>query len=483
MKKINFYILFIALFFSVSNLYSQVNSNRVVRADQVKASKEGDNVIISMNLNLRDLDLGSQEMIIVTPVVNSTDNMYSHSFQPIVITGGTREKALHRAMNLDNYRFEIEPRLIMRHHKNSDQNVPLTLNIPYQDWLRDATLSLDEYVIGCACENLWDTRYPVLTPLLPPLFIPNFQYSYITPPVEPVKQRSETHSAHLNFIVGKYNILRDFKDNARVLDEVDKIISEIRNDKDLSVTDFTITGYASPEGNPQSNMKLSENRARSFVSYLVDRYSIPSNTVITNWKGEDWDGLRKIVQGLNISDKSEVLAILDEPNVATRKRRLQQFSGGETYRMLLRDHYPKLRRNDYTISYVARNFTIEEAKELIRTKPQHLSQNEMFLVANTYPKDSKEFKEIFDIAIRIYPDSPISQINAATLEVERGAYDTAIRKLEIMNTPEAWNNLGIAYAMKKDYERARQYFERAASAGLGAASINRNQIIRVINDL
>lgn len=483
MKKINFYILFVTLFFSTISLHAQVTDKRVVRAEQAQATKEGDRVVINMNLNLRNLDLGSQEMIVVTPVVRSKDNVHVHTFQPVVITGSTRDKALQRAINLNNYKFDQEPRLVMRHQKEANPVLPLNLTLLYQEWLRDAALYLDETVIGCACDSLLQASYPGLIPLLPPVFVPDYQLSYITPPVEEVKQRSETYSAHLNFVVNKYDILRNFKDNARVLDEVDKIINEIRNDKDLTITDFTITGYASPEGNFQSNMKLSENRARSFVSYLVDRYNIPSNTIVTNWKGEDWDGLRKIVEGLNISDKNEVLTVLDESDVMTRKNKLKQLSGGQTYRMLLRDYYPQLRRNDYTISYVARNFSVDEAKELIKTKPQHLSQNEMFLVANTYPKDSESFKDIFDIAVRIYPDNPVAQTNAAALEIERGAYDNAIKRLENMQTPEAWNNLGVAYVMKKDYERAREYFDWAASAGSEAASINREQLIKVMNDL
>ncbi len=482
MKKINFYILFITLFFSAFNLHAQVDNSKIVKAEQVQVKKDGDKVIINMNLNLRDLDLGSQEMVIVTPVVRSKDGSSTHTFQPVVITGSTRDKALQRAIDLDGYKFDVEPSMVVSHKKNSTSSIPLSLSMPYQEWVRSASLYLDEKITGCACENLADNLYPVMSPLLPPVFVPEYSLSYITPPVEEVKQRSESYTARLNFVVNKYNILRDFKNNAQVLDEVDRIVKEIRNDKNLTVTNLTITGYASPEGNEASNMKLSENRAKSFVSYLGSNYGIPSSAMVTNWKGEDWDGLRKIVQGLNISDKNEVLTVLDEVNVANRKNKLKRISGGETYKMLLRDYYPQLRRNDYTISYVARNFTIEEAKELIKTKPHHLSLNEMFLVANTYPKDSKEFKDVFDIAARIYPDNPISQSNTAALEIESGAYDNGIRRLEKMDTPEAWNNIGVAYAKKKDYKKAGEYFDRAAQKGLAVASTNKEQLIKFLND-
>ena len=75
----------------------------------------------------------------------------------------------------------------------------------------------------------------------------------------------------------------------------------------------------------------------------------------------------------------------------------------------------------------------------------------MFLVANSYDKGSDQFKEVFDIAVRLYPTDPIAQLNTAALEIETGAYDPAISRLQGINLPEAWNNLGVAYAMKKDY--------------------------------
>ena len=82
----------------------------------------------------------------------------------------------------------------------------------------------------------------------------------------------------------------------------------------------------------------------------------------------------------------------------------------------------------------------------------------MFLVANSYDKGSDQFKEVFDIAVRLYPTDPIAQLNTAALEIETGAYDPAISRLQGINLPEAWNNLGVAYAMKKDYTTAMTIF-------------------------
>ena len=70
----------------------------------------------------------------------------------------------------------------------------------------------------------------------------------------------------------------------------------------------------------------------------------------------------------------------------------------------------------------------------------------------------------------------VGRIKTAALEIETGAYDPAIRRLQGINLPEAWNNLGVAYAMKKDYTTAMQYFDQAAQAGMQDAAANRDEL-------
>lgn len=480
MKKVIIYIILFFVFSSVNYMNAQGNDKYVIKADQFNVQKVGNNIRMTVNLNLNDLDLPSQQMVMITPVARSADRSQTHEFSPVVITGGTRDKALRRSLDFGNFEFKKSPQLIVRHHNNKSQTIPLVLELPYQEWLHQADLVLIEDITGCACKEEGDGQLNV-GKILPPLFIPKYELSYATPPVEEVKRRSETFSARINFELNKYQILHNYKNNAQVLDEVDQIVKEVRNDANLTVNEFSITGYASPEGNPQSNMTLSENRAKSFVSYLRDKYNIKSDMIKTNWKGEDWDGLRKVVAESNFTEKNQILDILNESDVMTRKNKLRQLNGGETYRMLLNDYYPPLRRNDYTISYIAKPFSIDEAKQTIRTKPQHLSENEIFLVANTYPKNSREFKETFDIASRFYPNNPYTQMNIVTLDMENGnVSNISMERLQKINIPEAWNNLGIIYTQQRDYSKAKEFFGKAAAAGLKEAVHNQDQLSKFL---
>ena len=65
-----------------------------------------------------------------------------------------------------------------------------------------------------------------------------------------------------------------------------------------------------------------------------------------------------------------------------------QLRGGVPYRYMLKYIFPSLRVAICKVNYEIKNFNLDEAKEIIKTRPQNLSLNEMFMVANSYPKGS-----------------------------------------------------------------------------------------------
>lgn len=481
MKKL-FYIATVLLCSAYGSIQAQIVSPDGIAYSDLLVQKEGSQVVLSTTANLANMDLKSQNMVIITPVLQSADKVHTVKFNPFVITGPKRMKALNREIGFGAEPFEQTPVVIFRHKKNQVESIPMALNVPYESWMRNASLVMQANTTGCASCDVASNVTPLSTRILPPLVPPVYELSYVIPPAEQVKQRSETHSAYLNFEVGKSVILRDFKNNASELNNVNKIVNEVRNDKNLKFTEFNITGYASPEGGYDYNMRLSESRAKAFAAYMKDKENMPQSQMKVNWEGEDWIGLRHAIKESSLSDREKILEILDISDINKRKAQLKALNGGRTYRMLLDEYYPPLRRIDYTLAYIARPFDVNEAKQVIKTKPQYLSLNEMFLVANTYPKESPEFKEVFDIAVRLYPTDPVAQQNTAALEIERGADDAGISRLLSINSPEAWNNLGVAYAKKKEYQKALEYFNKAANAGVQAAAQNRDSLNNWLNE-
>ena len=100
-------------------------------------------------------------------------------------------------------------------------------------------------------------------------------------------------------------------------------------------------------------------------------------------------------------------------------------NGGRSYQLLLNEIYPALRHSDYVIGYTICNFTVEEACELAFTNPKVLSLNELFLVAQTLEVGSARFNELFETAVRLYPNDPVSNLNAAVTALRMGLVDKA----------------------------------------------------------
>jgi tetratricopeptide (TPR) repeat protein len=228
-----------------------------------------------------------------------------------------------------------------------------------------------------------------------------------------------------------------------------------------------VTGYASPEGNFESNRALSDRRANSFADYLSSTHGVARDRFRVSGLGEDWNGLKEAVEKSSLADKNEIIRVINSVSSPdARDAEMKKLSGGQTCRTLLDIYYPPLRRTDYTIAYTVRAFSVEEAKGVIKTNPKLLSLNEMFLVAQTYAPASSEFKEVFDIATRLYPDEPIAILNSAAADIEGGNNRAAIDRLNrIESDPRAWNNLGVAYVRLGDTAKAKEYFQRAALRG------------------
>ena len=207
----------------------------------------------------------------------------------------------------------------------------------------------------------------------------------------------------------------------------------MRGNKYATITAVSIKGYASPEGGYANNARLAEGRAEALLSYVESLYDFGNARMTVDSEPEDWAGLEKAIEAGNLPDKAELLAIIraDEPaDYDQREWKLKTLNGGASYKILLRDVYPALRHSDYQVDYTIRNFTVDEAKQLIFEDPSQLSLNEMFQVAQTYEAGSPEFNEVFEIAVRMYPNDPVSNLNAGISAVQTKQFDKARRYLD-----------------------------------------------------
>ena len=106
----------------------------------------------------------------------------------------------------------------------------------------------------------------------------------------------------------------------------------------------------------------------------------------------------------------------------------------------------------------------------MRTQPQKLSLQELFLVAQECEPGSKEFDEVFDIAVRLYPDDPVANLNAANTALHRKDLPAARRYLaKAGDMPQAVYARGICALLEKNYVEAETLLKQAQAAGITEA--------------
>ena len=429
----------------------------------VDIRKQRDSVVIRMNLNLSGMEVGRNRSIVVTPLFYAEGE---EEWLPAIEVMG-RTRYLYYQRNEESL-YADSPYTIIKKDKNATQQVGYQVSVPYRKWMDRASLVVAEDTCQCGEVSKGNS---ILLAQADLVFTPRL--AYISPQAETRKERALSGEAYLDFPVNKTVIYPGYRRNTAELAKIRATIDTIRTDKDFSITRISLKGYASPEGKYAANVRLSEGRTDALKDYLMGEYGFEASLFRTNAGAENWAGLRKYVAQSGLADKEAILAIIDSEEEPDAKEQRIRREHAASYRILLQDCYPALRRTDYTVDYVIRGFNVEEAKEVIKTRPQNLSLQEMFAVAQTYQPGSEEFNHVFDVAVRLYPADPIANLNAANALLERKEAAQALKFLDKAgDTPQADNARGVAMILLERYDEAERYLRRAAQAGVSEANEN-----------
>lgn len=483
------YILSLALCLTLGmTSYGQTAYMSEIKVEGRQISKTVDRKVkIDVDLDLSGLDLKRQHSLRIVPVLVSADGSQKMELSSVVVNGGVRQKVLDRTESLEKIAVYTDVQSTIRRKNGTRQSCHYTTSVPFKRWMIDGELQFYGYVSGCAgCDGGNDDGHETM---MAGNVLPQVSNAYIAPFMQPqeeiVKRRSETRSARLQFRQGSDNIDPKFKDNAKELDDVRHSIGMVRNNNDLVVTGVYVTGYASPEGQFDMNMALSERRAKAFTEYVKDDIkSIKSELYHVDWKGEDWEGLRKeVMKYPGLLKREEVLHIID--NCGNDKdaceEQLKTLVPPEVYERLLNEMYGPLRRNEYRIEYNVRHFNLEEAKQQIKTRPDLLSVSEIQKVADSFGKGTNEYADALVQGVKGHSTDVTALNNAALALIETGRSKDAVALLE--KAPEdgiLLNMLGAAYQKSGRTNDALKAYERSASKGCKEGKQNLDTLKRYI---
>ena len=434
-----------------------------IKVSNVQVAQQNNALSVSMDLNLDSLYLPSNLQLVYTPVFKTRQGEIK--MPEIVINGRRQQIMFERGVGKKQLNLSPEA-LVVRRTNKKVQTVNYSASIPLSGQVKNYDLNMHEDLCGCGNMeegndfNLRHRRQP--------------QAVFVRPAVEAVKVRHLDKRAYIDFPVNKIELHADYRRNPAQLDSIVRTINALKDDKNLEVSAINIHGYASPESPYSHNDYLAKNRAKTLTDYVRRMVALPTQLFTVSSTAEDWDGLRNYLKDSNLEHKTEILAIANDEKMDpdAREQKIKKLYPSE-YRFMLDTWYPALRHSDYRITYKVKPFDVAEAKEIIKTKPQQLSQEEMFLVAQTYEPGSKEFNDVMEIAVRMFPENETANLNAANTRLNAGDADGAKSYLEKAgNSPEALNARGVYESLKGNDQQARHYFALAAKAGVKAAQEN-----------
>ena len=354
----------------------------------------------------------------------------------------------------DKYEKEVCGDFLGRIHRNVVVPTKLALNIAY--------------VLGKK-KTLPVVAPVVVTDPTPTAIVrkaPVYHFNFVTPKAETEKARNLSGRAYLDFVVNTTDIRPDYRRNAEELAKVRQTIDAVRQDPNTSITHISIHGYASPEGNYANNTRLAQGRAQAFKDYVQLLMTMSADIFSVESTPEDWEGLVenvKMIKVKNAKIEESVFSIAkDESLTPDQKEQKLKREIPKEWKWMVDSIFPALRHSDYEVSYTIRSFTVEEASQFIKTRPQQLSLNEMFLVAQTYEPGSADFNEVFEVAVRMYPEDETANLNAAVIALHRDDLQAAARYLaKAGSSAEAKNLCGVLAAKQGNLRAAADYFRQA----------------------
>lgn len=440
-------------------------ANRGIGVNGVSVTRAGGNVVLDMTLNLDSLDLPTNTRLVYTPVLKTKTGTVA---MPEIVINGRRQQIMYERGDMKG---DVDERaLVVRRRNGKPQSVDYQGSAPLATSISDYDVEIQEDLCGCG-DSINGETY-LLKRTRKPLM------AFVRPAAEARKERHIDKTAYIDFPVDRIELHVDYRRNPSELDSIVNTITMVKEDRNLTISGIDIHGYASPESPYDHNDYLARERAKTLKDYVRNLVNLDDALFSVSHTAENWDGLVTYIRESNLDNKDAILGIIADTKLTPDAREWKiKRDYPKDYRFMLDTWYPALRRSDYRVNYTVRPFDVEEAKQIIRTKPQQLSLEEMFLVAQTYEPGSDDFNEVMEVAVRMYPGDETANLNAACTRLNMGDADGAKPYLDKAGTSPQAVNARAAYAyLKGDYDTAERLYQQAAEAGVAEAKTNLENI-------
>ena len=471
MKNFTKYLLTAAAITTLFSVSAQsVTTDNGVGINNINMQQSDSRLNVDMIFDISDLKVRANRSLRITPVVSNGVEMVQ---LPAVIIEGRRRNMVYRRTS------DAEPSLDfhIRRYNNKEQLFEYDYDIAFEPWMNNSELILREE--WCECHNqplseeliaIAELSQPEQTPTTTQsnttVGTPKMAYA-----LSPKQGATAVHNLPpIHFRVNSSTIESTLMNNAQAISAMHEMLSA-----DKSINAIHLMGYASPEGPYTFNESLAAKRAEAIKQHIVKQKPDMASKIVTNSSPANWEAVKKMLNESYISNYLKIIAIIDDPAIAPAdKNNTIRRQYPVEYQFMLDTWYPKLRMTDVAIDGPAPKKSIEQAKQALHTNPSELSLDDIYMVAMTFQRGSKEWDEIMIIAVETYPQSPEARVNAANVAMANGNYAQAAEYLQGLpdNMPEAMNSRGILAMSEGDYTKAMSLFQQAEKAGVSEAVYN-----------
>ena len=437
-----------------------------VQVKNYQVTQTDGKTVVSLDFVLDSLLVPSNRYRAFTPIIISRDSTHISRMKTLIVTGRTQDIIFQRdgidPLYADNC-------VKVRRQNGEPQTYSYTDAVDRQSWHQNAGVYVECDL--CGCGDQMKNELAFLGDLLPPDPYDLIHLVDIVP--APAKKDRSLHgSAYITFVVNKWEMKPDYMNNRAELRKITDTLDVMVKDPNVSVREIKIHGYASPESPYSHNEMLATNRAKSLTEYVKNLYNLPASAFAkAEATPENWEGLRAAVIDMDtdiLPHRQQILDIIDDTSLQPdpKEWKIKQTYPQE-YRYLLQNVYPGLRRSDYDISFNFSDFTLEQAKQIYKTRPYQLSLREMWDVAQTMEPYGSDYNKVMQTAVNVYPDAPEALINLANVAIRQHDLLKAESLLERAgDSAEALNARAVIAIIQQRYADAERLLQSAARKGL-----------------
>ena len=451
-------------------------------------SLEDDRLNVDLSVDFEGLKMPADESLTLTPVLKDGEN--EQELPAVLINGAEKEKVYRREQAFSKSKNPSPiPAVVIRNDAAMARSFRYRVAVPYREWMKNAVLLIRSQ--ECACHGKQGAIYEdrIANRLRLPktrTFVQeegtDYRYLAWVNFVKPAPDKNALYSVKgsISYFEQHSKIeeekplgeLSEEKQNFEIYHRLRSALHDIRQQAGTELARIKITGYGAPVGNPKKNETNALARSLNLKEYLQNNRLMGNAPLEVVWIPEDWDSITSLVKRSDMILREATLDLITNVEVAKgRERMLMNLADGKPYKYLAEKIFPAVRRVEYEIEYMRKPLDAAESLKLLNAGEQRaLRLNEFFAMATSYPKGTKEYNDLLDLAARLFPDSPEANINAAAVALTKGETAKARQYLERFATlPMAYNNMGILCLQEGNRDKAEVYLMMAVAAGVEQA--------------